>query len=82
MSVATPQAGGSRRKARSKAGNSLADHVHGQLKTEIFDFRLMPGDRLSENEVAARVGAARLIDNVGVAIGTGFAGRDPEQIHH
>ncbi|MAU80594.1 pantoate--beta-alanine ligase [Gordonia sp. Z-3] len=32
--------------------------------------------------VAARVGAARLIDNVGVAIGTGFAGRDPEQIHH
>ncbi len=32
--------------------------------------------------VAARVGAARLIDNVGVAIGTGFAGRDPEQTSH
>ncbi|AZG47866.1 pantoate--beta-alanine ligase [Gordonia insulae] len=29
--------------------------------------------------VAARVGAARLIDNVGVAIGTGFADRDPQQ---
>lgn len=29
--------------------------------------------------IAARIGAARLIDNVGVAIGTGFAGRDPEQ---
>jgi pantoate--beta-alanine ligase len=32
--------------------------------------------------IAARVGAARLIDNVGVAIGTGFAGRDPEQASH
>ncbi|MYR08383.1 pantoate--beta-alanine ligase [Gordonia sp. SID5947] len=29
--------------------------------------------------VAARIGPARLIDNVGVAIGTGFAGRDPQQ---
>lgn len=27
--------------------------------------------------VAARVGPARLIDNVGIAIGTGFAGREP-----
>ncbi|MEE3853249.1 pantoate--beta-alanine ligase [Gordonia sp. LSe1-13] len=32
--------------------------------------------------VAARIGPARLIDNVGVAIGTGFAGRDPEPIDH
>lgn len=29
--------------------------------------------------VAARIGSTRLIDNVGVAIGTGFEGRDPER---
>ncbi|SIR66238.1 pantoate--beta-alanine ligase [Williamsia sterculiae] len=28
--------------------------------------------------IAARIGGTRLIDNVGIAIGTGFAGRDPE----
>ena len=37
----------------------LADRVHDRLKADIFDFRLMPGDRLSENEIAARVGASR-----------------------
>ena len=38
---------------------SLADRVHDQLKGELFDFQLMPGDRLSENDLAARVGASR-----------------------
>lgn len=59
MSGPVQQPAGNRRKARSKAGNSLADHVHHQLKADIFDFRMMPGDRLSENEIAARVGASR-----------------------
>ncbi|MES1929977.1 GntR family transcriptional regulator [Salinisphaera dokdonensis CL-ES53] len=44
---------------RSQTRASLADRVHDRLKTEIFDFRLMPGDRLSENEIAARVDASR-----------------------
>ncbi len=38
---------------------SLAERIHAQLKDDIFEFRLMPGDRFSEGEVAARMAASR-----------------------
>jgi DNA-binding GntR family transcriptional regulator len=37
----------------------LADAVYDKLKNDIFDFRLMPGSALSENELAARTGVSR-----------------------
>ncbi|MQX51761.1 GntR family transcriptional regulator [Alcanivorax sediminis] len=45
-------------KANKKPEN-LAERIYLQLKQDIFDFRLMPGDRFTENEVAERVGASR-----------------------
>ena len=33
---------------------ALADSVYQRIKTDIFEFRLLPGARFSENEVAAR----------------------------
>ena len=38
---------------------SLADQAHAQLKQLIFDFALMPGDRVSETELALRVAVSR-----------------------
>lgn len=38
---------------------ALADRVYHQLKNDIFDFRLMPGDRFSESEVAERMEVSR-----------------------
>ncbi|MBD8162240.1 GntR family transcriptional regulator [Erwinia persicina] len=38
---------------------ALADRVYQQLKNDIFDFRLMPGDAFSENEVADRFAVSR-----------------------
>lgn len=38
---------------------ALADRVYHQLKNDIFDFRLMPGDRFSESEVALRMEVSR-----------------------
>ena len=46
------------RRAAKKTEN-LADRIYLQLKKDIFDFRLMPGDRFSENEIAERMGASR-----------------------
>ena len=37
----------------------LATRVHERIKGEIFDFRLMPGDRFTESEVAARMQVSR-----------------------
>ena len=37
----------------------LADGAYAQLKEDIFDFRLVPGDRFSEAEVAERLGISR-----------------------
>ena len=39
--------------------DSLAEQVYAQLKADIFDFRLLPGDRFSEGEVAERMHASR-----------------------
>lgn len=38
---------------------NLADSVYEQLRSELFDFRLLPGDRFTELEVAERTGASR-----------------------
>ncbi len=37
----------------------LADGAYAQLKQDIFDFRLVPGDRFSETEIAERLGISR-----------------------
>lgn len=38
---------------------SLAERIYGWLKDDIFEFRLMPGDRFSEGEIAERMVASR-----------------------
>ncbi len=38
---------------------NLADSVYEQLKSELFEFRMLPGDRFTEGEVATRTGASR-----------------------
>ena len=40
-------------------GENLADRIYDALKQEIFHFRLLPGDRFSESEVAQRMGVSR-----------------------
>lgn len=39
--------------------DNLAERIYQQLKDDIFEFRLLPGDRFSEGEVAERVQASR-----------------------
>jgi DNA-binding GntR family transcriptional regulator len=41
------------------AARSLAEEVYAEIKDDIFEFRLMPGQRFSENELAARLGVSR-----------------------
>jgi DNA-binding GntR family transcriptional regulator len=43
----------------SDGRDSLATAVYAQVKKDIFDFRLLPGARFSESEVAARSGVSR-----------------------
>ncbi|MGP0174316.1 GntR family transcriptional regulator [Pseudomonas sp. NCHU5208] len=38
---------------------SLAERIYARLKDDIFEFRLMPGERFSEGEVATRMAASR-----------------------
>lgn len=38
---------------------NLAQSVYEQIKEELFDFHLMPGDRFTETDIAARTGASR-----------------------
>jgi DNA-binding GntR family transcriptional regulator len=38
---------------------NLTERIYQQLKQDIFTFRLLPGDRFSENEIAERVQASR-----------------------
>src|SRR3981081_1863343 len=38
---------------------SLAESVYLGIKQDIFDFRLLPGDRFTENEVAGRLKVSR-----------------------
>ena len=44
---------------RTSAPARLADGAYAQLKQDIFDFQLVPGDRFSEAEVAERLGISR-----------------------
>jgi DNA-binding GntR family transcriptional regulator len=44
---------------RDDPRQNLAHSVYEQLRSELFDFRLLPGDRFSEIEVAERTGASR-----------------------
>lgn len=44
---------------RRDSGHNLADRIHARLKQAIFDFQLLPGDRFSENDIAARMAASR-----------------------
>jgi DNA-binding GntR family transcriptional regulator len=39
--------------------NNLAEQAYAQLKGQIHDFQLLPGDRFSENEMSARLGVSR-----------------------
>lgn len=39
--------------------SSLVDRVYHRIKTDLFDFQLIPGDRFTETEVAQRVDASR-----------------------
>lgn len=39
--------------------DNLAEQVYTQLKADIFDFRLLPGDRFSEGDVAGRMVVSR-----------------------
>ena len=36
-----------------------ADHAYERIKADIFEFRLLPGDRFSEPEIALRLGVSR-----------------------
>lgn len=38
---------------------NLAERIYAQLKDDIFEFRLLPGDRFSEGEVAERMAVSR-----------------------
>lgn len=38
---------------------SLAAHIYAALKADIFDFRLLPGDRFSEGDIATRMQVSR-----------------------
>lgn len=51
-----PVASGLRRKERPE---NLAERIYIQLKQEIFEFHLLPGDRFSESDVAERMAASR-----------------------
>ncbi len=44
---------------RHSAPPNLADGIYQQLKDDIFEFRLLPGERFSEGEIAERMAVSR-----------------------
>ena len=46
-------------KARKADTDRLADAVYDRIKEDVFEFRLLPGARFSENEMAARTRVSR-----------------------
>ncbi|EMR12194.1 GntR family transcriptional regulator [Methylophaga lonarensis MPL] len=42
-----------------KRGENLAERIYLQLKDDIFSFRLLPGDRFTEQEIAEQTAASR-----------------------
>lgn len=53
MQLVSPQ-----RRSRERPEN-LAERIYAQLKDDIFEFRLLPGDRFSEGEIATRMDVSR-----------------------
>ena len=47
------------KKAEPAARANLAEQVYDELKSQMHDFRLIPGDRFSEAEIGARLGVSR-----------------------
>ncbi|WP_321817264.1 MULTISPECIES: GntR family transcriptional regulator [unclassified Paraburkholderia] len=45
--------------APAKIASNLAAQIYTQLKADIFDFRLMPGDKFSEGDIATRMQVSR-----------------------
>jgi DNA-binding GntR family transcriptional regulator len=43
----------------AKNASNLAAQIYTQLKADIFDFRLLPGDKFSEGDIAARMQVSR-----------------------
>lgn len=48
-----------KKKKPEEPRTNLTERIYLQLKQDIFSFRLLPGDRFSENEIAERVEASR-----------------------
>ena len=46
-------------KTDSRSENNMVERIYRQVKEEIFDFFLLPGDRFTESELAERVNASR-----------------------
>ena len=47
------------KRSKANGASKLAGSVYEQLKADIFEFRLLPGSRFSENEVAERARVSR-----------------------
>jgi DNA-binding GntR family transcriptional regulator len=45
--------------AQTSIAGSRVDHVYNRVKEDIFDFRLLPGDRFTESQVADRLKVSR-----------------------
>jgi DNA-binding GntR family transcriptional regulator len=48
-----------RRPGEAPARANLAEQVYAELKSQMHDFKLVPGDRFSEAELGARLGVSR-----------------------
>jgi DNA-binding GntR family transcriptional regulator len=51
--------GTSQRPGAAPARGKLAEQVYAEIKQQLHDFRLVPGDRFSEAEIGARLGVSR-----------------------
>lgn len=49
----------SRRSMLQQPRQNLTERIYRQLKQDIFDFRLLPGDRFTENDIATQMDASR-----------------------
>src|SRR5690554_3328599 len=45
--------------ASAEPRRNLTEHIYQRLKQDIFDFRLLPGDRITENVIAEQMSASR-----------------------
>src|SRR5688572_31985563 len=48
-----------RKKKRSASPQARAQKIYDLVKRDIFDFRLLPGERFSESDIARRTGVSR-----------------------